>query len=269
MKMRLAPSAGRWYHLSMYKYFDINKDGYSIRCKLYYRDKGIRRAVLFGHGFGGHKDNRAAERFAEYFLAKYRNTAVICFDWPCHGSDGRKKLRLEDCSAYLRLTVEYIRTVLGAEMVSVYATSFGGYLVLKYICENGNPFSRIALRCPAVNMYRAMTRNIISEEAMRDISKGKDTLVGFDRKVKIGPDFLEELRQADITQRDFIPYADDILILHGTLDEIIPFREVADFADRNVIELIPVDRADHRFTDLKKMEEAICRISAFLAGQGS
>ena len=52
------------------KYFSINEGGYSIRCKLYgtgAREYG--RMVVYGHGFGGHKDTKAAERLAAKLLS--------------------------------------------------------------------------------------------------------------------------------------------------------------------------------------------------------
>ena len=72
----------------MQRYFQINKKGHNIRCKLYYRDlHNVSRVVIFGHGFGGHKDNNAAEKFAERLLSKYKGAAMVTFDWPCHGDD--------------------------------------------------------------------------------------------------------------------------------------------------------------------------------------
>ena len=63
-------------------YFSINEDGLSIRCKLY--GTGAReysRVVIFGHGFGGHKDNRAAEKFAAgtRTTVQRRNSPGSCF----------------------------------------------------------------------------------------------------------------------------------------------------------------------------------------------
>ena len=47
----------------MEKYFDINEAGCSVRCKLYADDpRAVRHAVIYGHGFSGHKDTRAAAR---------------------------------------------------------------------------------------------------------------------------------------------------------------------------------------------------------------
>ena len=111
-----------------------------------------------------------------------------------------------------------------------------------------------------------MIHRIMSEDDYAKILKGKPVLVGFDRKIKIGKPFLDELKAADITQNDYIDYADDLLIIHGTKDEIIPFEVSAEFADRNVIELIPMENGDHRFTDPKIMDLAIHTIIEFIEG---
>ena len=240
----------------MEKYFDINENGYSIRCKLYTKDiHNIEKAVIFCHGFGGHKDNRAAARFAEYILAKYKNTAMVVFDWPCHGMDARKKLVLSECLMYLDMVKEYTLGNLGAKELYVYATSFGGFLTMRYIAEHGNPFKKIALRCPAIGMGYVLV-NIMTEDEKAKLEKGKEILIGFDRKVKVRKEFFEELQQADIMNMDFMDYADDILIIHGTEDEIVPYSTSEEFSEKNVIELVPIEGADHRFRDPKKLDAA-------------
>lgn len=250
----------------MERYFEINEEGHNIRCKLYCSDlREIRKIVIFGHGFGGHKDNGAAETFAKKMLAKYKGTAMITFNWPSHGDDVKKKIALADCSAYLNLVTGYAREKYGAKLYA-YATSFGGYLVLKYLAEQGNPFERIALRCPAVNMYEVLTRAIMAGDEVDRLRRGKDVPVGFDRKVLVSPRFLQELKETDIRRFDYLDYAEDILILHGTVDEIVPFETVRDFCEEQLIEFVPVEGADHRFRNPLKMEEAIKQILAFFFG---
>lgn len=250
----------------MEKYFSINESGHSIRCRLFCADpKAVRRAVLCCHGFGGSKDSKAAERFARFVQSKKKGVAVMTFDWPCHGDDAKKKLRLEDCTAYLTLCIGHLAALAGPENLDAYATSFGGYLVLKYLHEQGKPFRRIALRCPAVPMYDVLSRNILTEDLRRELERGREVLVGFERKLKIGTPFLEELRQADIRAWDYTPFCDDILILHGTKDEVVPFDAVRTFAEDNLIEFIPVEGADHRFMDPHKMDAAIGQMVEFLA----
>ena len=81
----------------MEKLFDINESGYSVRCKLYCSSVGaVKRVVIFGHGFGGHKDNKAAEKFAGKIISKHKDFGVVTFNWPCHGDDARKNLLLSE-----------------------------------------------------------------------------------------------------------------------------------------------------------------------------
>ena len=188
---------------------------------------------------------------------------MITFNWPCHGDDAGKNLLLIECDMYLTYVIEYAKKRFQTEDIYAYATSFGGYLFLKYIAEHGNPFRKIALRCPAIKMYQSITNRIMTKDDRDKILKGKPVLVGFDRKIKISKQFLEDLEASDITQNDYMDFADDILILHGTKDEVISFDDSAEFADQNVIEFVPVQNADHRFTDPKTMDYAIHTIIEF------
>ena len=241
----------------MEKLFDINTAGQSIRCKLYYdKIREIQKVILYGHGFAGHRNATSAQKFAERILSKYKGIAVLLFDLPCHGDDVKKKLSLQDCMVYLKTVITYAFEEFHPEELYSYATSFGGYLILKYIAENDSPFEKIVLRCPAVNMYDVLTRTIMTREDLETIAKGKKVSVGFDRKVEIDHHFLEELHDSDIWNNSYLDFADDILILHGTKDEVVPISAVERFADDNVIEFIPVENADHRFQNPACMEAA-------------
>ncbi len=245
------------------KYFSINSSGYSIRCKLYGTDaREYGRIVIFGHGFGGHKDNRAAEKFAGKLLGKEKDVAVVTFDWPGHGEDAMRELHLADCDRYLDLVVHYLRENFSAKTLYAYATSFGGYLFLKYIHDHENPFNAIALRCPAVKMYEVFGR-ILTEEDRKLLTKGKPAIVGFDRKVRVSQDYLNSIQENDITAYDYSIYSDRILILTGTKDELVPCEMVTAFADRNDLCCMTIEGADHRFQNPLKMDEAIKEIIAF------
>lgn len=248
----------------MQRYFEINEAKVNIRCKIYYNDlHNIKRVILFETGFGGHKDNKAAEKFAVRVLSKYKNVAMITFNWPCHGDDVKKKLSLEDCVLYLDLIVKYIREQYTKDEIYAYGTSFGGYTLLHYIAEKGNPFKKISLRCPAINMYGVITKGIIQRDEMSILEKGKDVPVGFDRKIMIGMSFLEELKSVDLFQYDYLDYADDIQIMHGTKDEVVPVEDSRKFAEENVIEFYTIENADHRFQNPQCMEEAMKLILEF------
>ena len=243
----------------------VSRNGYNVSCKLYYEDrKAIRGVVLFGHGFGGHKDNKAAERFAQRALDKLK-LCTVTFNWPCHGDDVRKKLRLADCDGYLTAMIEDIRERYGAPTLYAYATSFGGFLFLKYISDHGSPFVRMALRCPAVDLYAVQTQRIMTPEELERVEKGKEVAAGFDRKVALDKTYLDEIRAVDLMSRDFTPWMDDVLILHGTRDEIVPMDTVRRFADDQLMEFVPIENADHRFQDPRTMDEAIKAILEFFS----
>ncbi len=241
----------------------VSRNGYNVSCKLYHEEKkDVKGVVLFGHGFGGHKDNKAAERFAQRALDKL-GMATVCFNWPCHGDDVRKKLRLSDCDGYLTAVMEDIRDRFHGPALYAYAASFGGFLFLKYLLDHGSPFRRMALRSPAVDLYRIQTERIMTPEELDRVEKGKEVAVGFDRKVAMDREFLQEIHAVDLLHEDFTPWMDDVLILHGTQDEIVPFDMVQTFADDQLMEFVPIEGADHRFHDPRATDEAIKAILAF------
>lgn len=244
--------------------FDINERGSSIRCILYCNNsRDVSRVIVVCHGFSGHKDTRSTQTFAQRAVSKRRGTAVVAFDWPCHGSDARKNLRLDDCDAYLSTVVDYCRSRFGTDELYAYGTSFGGYLLLKYLSEHGNPFCKVSLRCPAINMHDSLLGAMASEDDLHKLAAGKPVLAGFERKVRVTPEFVAELAEADIRQREFFDYADDLLIVHGTEDAVVPFEVSRAFADNNVIEFVAVEGANHRFNDPRKMDVAIARTIEF------
>ena len=245
----------------MEKYFSVNEKGYSIRCKIYCNDmRGIRDIVLCGHGFAGHKDNSAAQKFSNKMLSKRKATAVVTFNWPCHGDDARKSLRLGECDFYLTTVLDYLRKRFNPEHLFGYATSFGGFLFLKYISEHGNPFDRMALRCPAVRMSDSLRKTIMTDGELESIMSGKPVLVGFDRKIKIDSKFLDEVKNVDLFALDFTPFKDYILILHGTKDEVVSFEDGKSFAAKNSLTFIASENADHRYKNTDLMDLAISQI---------
>lgn len=253
----------------MNKYFDINEQGFSIRCKVYFNKdlRNVSSIVIATYGFGGNKDNKAVEKFADRITGKYKGYGVVCFDWPCHGMDARNKLILEECVTYLDLVLAYVMREMKADRIYNYSSSFGSYVTLRYLQEKGeNPFAKIAFRCSAIKMYDAMVKNI-TEDDWTKLNKGKEILRGHDRKIKITKEFLEELQAHDVSQNDYMEYADDIIMIHGTKDEMAPISVVEEFSENNVIELVAVENADHPFSNPDYMDFAIQKMIEFFAPQ--
>lgn len=241
----------------MERYFDITRGGLCIRSKLYYDPAvPIEKVVLFGSGFSGHRDMKSAGKFAERMLAGYPGIAVLIFNPPCHLEDDTDYLRLPDCLTYLDTVLAYIREELGTEEIYSYTVSFSGYLVLNYLSLHGNPFRKITLRCPAVNMAEVLEGKVLTPEQLAAIRAGAVIEAGFEKKVPVNRDFLREVEQADVRQMDFSPFADDILIVQGTDDPVVPFEEGQRFAAKNGIRHAPVQGADHKFQTPEHMNAA-------------
>ena len=249
----------------MIKNFSINERGFSVRCKLYCADeRAVSSAVIFGGGFGGNKENKNAAKLADRIQKRHPSAALLIFDWPCHGEDARSKPVLDDCVAYLDLVICYVRSRYHADTLYGTANSFGSFVFLKYIRDRGNPFVRTALRCPAINMNEILTDVIMTPDELNQLKKRKSVLVGFERKIRVTDEFVESLRKEDLLHADFSACAGDMVILHGTKDEIVPLEVAKTFADANGIPFCAVESADHKFTDPAIFDEVIAKIIRFL-----
>lgn len=248
------------------KHFDINEDGASIRCRIMTMadSRTHDRVVICTHGYGSSKDVANITRFAEKYLGKHKDDAVIAFDWPCHGQDARKKLELPDCMQYTKLVVQYARETLQAKALFNYSVSFGGYLTLKYIAEYENPYTRIALRAPGIRMYDLMLKNVKPVD-LEKLEKGKEVMIGYERKMKVDRSLFDDLKKSDVRQYEYFDWADSMLVLHGTADDMVPIADSEAFCENNVIDFIPVEGADHPFRNPKLMDTAIHEVVEFFS----
>lgn len=81
--------------------------------------------------------------------------------------------------------------------------------------------------------------------------------------MKVDQAFFDDLKSFCPLDHEYFDFADNMLILHGTKDEMIPFEDAKDFAENNVIEFIPVEGANHPFQNPNHMALAIHKIIEF------
>lgn len=81
--------------------------------------------------------------------------------------------------------------------------------------------------------------------------------------MKIDRSFLQDLKEFNVMDKEYFEYADDMLILHGTNDDMIPISISQEFAENNVIEFIPIEGANHPFQNPNHMALAIHHIIEF------
>ena len=215
------------------------------------------------HGFTGSRNSFSTSTLAERISSEYKNTNVLSFDWPGHGDEIDRELTLERCDEYLTKVIEAARKYFPKADLYANGTSFGGYLLLKYISDHGNPFKKIVMRSTAVTMHDVLTKTIMSEDDKRTIADGETAYIGFDVKVPVTAPFVESLAEEDIRKNDYRSFRSDILMIHGTSDELVPYSDAVAFAEKQGIALYTVDGADHRFCDRSLRENAITRACEF------
>ena len=86
----------------MEKYIDINENGYSVRCKLFYQKdfRNIPNLVICTHGFGGNKENHSAAKFAQQLITSSETVSEIAarMDEPDTKSLSRRFRALKGCT---------------------------------------------------------------------------------------------------------------------------------------------------------------------------
>lgn len=121
----------------------------TLQMKLFTPDSGaFAQYVTAMHGFVGNMESKAITELAKRLTE--RNTALITFNFPSHGSDTQDALfsvpncilDLFDAAAYMRIQFPQ------ADWRGIYATSFGGYIVLNALRLIPDSV-RIVLRSPA------------------------------------------------------------------------------------------------------------------------
>ena len=234
-----------------------SKKLYKIFCDLYLPDdRNVRKIIIACHGFGGDKKSSAIINLAKS-LTNY-SIGVITFDFPGHGISNTNgyNYKVENCINDINDVENYIEEKFNNIEVGFFATSYGAYVVLLKINEGTKTYNSIVLRCPALNMRKIFEENILKIPLNEFLEKEK-CILGFERNIIITKEYYEELTKNDL----FKVYnkKDNILIIHGTLDDMAPIEDSIKFQKKfsKNIKLYMVKGADHRFKKPGELEEVI------------
>ncbi len=205
------------------------------------------RAVLAVHGFGGSKDSLAVAGLAERLCPE--GYLVAAPDLPCHGerTEPESALTPEHCLADIRAVLGW----LGGSFtdISAFATSFGGCCILRLIETSGDPFRKIVLRVPAVNMADSLMR------CMRLFQPGftleQARLDGFhvkmSRELHIPFEFYGKLLELNEVRHSPAWDKPDILTIYAGNDELVTRQDTEEFLRLNPqIRRVCIERSSHR-----------------------
>ncbi len=237
------------------------KSQYEISCKLFVpNDKNITNVIIGVHGFAGDKESSMLEKLAVTVCA--HNTALICFDFPAHGSSpvGEDMLTVRNCKNDLLAVAEYVTNKYPNAKASIFATSFGGYISL--LCADKLSKIPFVLRAPAVTMPKVLLENVLKISA-KNFKTQEFAVCGFERPIKLPYSFYEELlQQENVFDKHILS---PVLIIHGDNDDIVPLADIEDFtASQSNVSLHVINGADHRFKNEGETEKIVELTTAFL-----
>ena len=228
--------------------------------------EGAERIVVAMHGFCGSKASRAISLLQT--IETGRGNGLVKFDWPAHGKSRAKDsdLSIKNCLNDLDTVVKHLQDKYPGKELIAFATSFGGYITMLYHAKNPGVFTQIILRSPALLFGKLLRESIVDEELKKELEETGAFTTGFDRKIRVSADLIEEAEEnriEDIYQDPENWDLSNVTIIHGDADEMVPYEESVEFAEKQGIDLYTVSGADHRYTGPGQLEEAI----AYAAGK--
>lgn len=222
--------------------------------------------IIAMHGFAGDRKSGCISLLEN--AANKMGIGLIKFDWPAHGESevNGDKLSVSNCLTDLCSMVNHIKKRFPLARLAAFSTSFGGYLTLLYNYYNRSVFEHIILRSPAIGMYNILIGKILDGAAKEELAKNKSFAFGFERLMQVRASFLDELKNNDIVKLYGDMPLDNISIIHGTKDDIVPFGDSKAFSDIHKCRLYPIDGADHRYKKPGELDRVIEAASDILSG---
>ena len=229
----------------------------NINCKLFEPNEKIEQIMIAVHGFAGDAESSTIKSVAEE-LTK-RGVLIVAFDLPCHGKDKNDNcIKLNDCFVYLDIIISQINNRYNNIPVSIFATSFGAFIILNYISKKNTQFKNIILRCPAIFMDEILIKKILPEHGYNkhDLKRYTKLNLGFEKLLYVNSNFLNELKENSLINN---VYKVKINIIQGTKDDIVDVLKNENFYKNNFLnyKLYYIEGADHRFKNDGELDQII------------
>jgi len=234
----------------------LNDRGYEIFFDEYI-PQNVHKIVIALHGFSGDRTSTCIGMLKDK-IYDY-NIGVITFDWPAHGEslvDGNKLL-VDNCLKDLDFIYNYIKKKYPSIPISLFATSFGGYLGVLYMYLYNSSFKDVILRAPALKMYDILTKNIMDNSKKDELNINGSFKFGYERIIDIYLEFLNELEKYDIFDLYKGKTNLNYNIIHGTIDDVVPIEDSIMFAEKFGATVFKIEGADHRFKKDGQLEQVV------------
>lgn len=237
----------------MEKYIKIN----NLDTKIYLPNKTPKEVVVGVHGFSGDKESSVLIALAKEL--NKNNIALVTYDLPCHGkNDNSKPLNLKECIDSIGNAIDYAKSTYANLPISIFATSFGGYLTLVYLSKHHEKINKLILRAPAIYMSKVLEENILPFNGFSADKIENPINLGYEQSLYIDKYFINDLRKLDLEQ---LPQINNfIYILQGKKDNIVNPNDNENFFNKfykNNHKFYYFKNADHRFKHPGELERII------------
>lgn len=237
----------------MEKHIKIN----GLDAKIYLPTKNIKEVVIGVHGFSGDKESSVLLTLSKELIKK--DVALLTFDLPCHGkNDNSKPLNLDACINSIGEAIKYTKTVFSKLPISIFATSFGGYLSLAYLSKHSEKINKLILRAPAIYMSKVLEENILPFNGFSADKIENPITLGYEQSLYIDKFFINDLRKLNLER--ISPVNNFIYILQGKKDDIVNPNDNENFFNsfyKTNHEFFYFENADHRFKHPGELEKII------------
>ena len=237
----------------MEKFLVIN----DLHACIYLPETSPTEVVVGIHGFSGDKESSVLIELSKHL--NKNGVALVTFDLPCHGeNDYTKILNLDECINSIKTIFNFTKEHFKHTPISIFATSFGGYLLLNYLSKNEETLNKVILRAPAVFMAEVLTnsflkwRNLSKEDLATPVSVGKK------QNLFIDGTFLNDLQLNNLENAK--PTNHYLYIIQGKRDDIVdPVKNEGFFKKHypNKHKFIWFENADHQFKKPGELERII------------
>ena len=216
-----------------------------------------KQIVIGVHGFFGDKESSVLVKLGETLVKN--EMALLTFDLPCHGhNDTSPILKLSECVDSIKNIFDWVHQNYPNTAISIFATSFGGYLTLLYLSKNHESLNRIILRAPAINMSHVLEDVLLPFQSLSAEDLKTPTNIGKEQTLWVNYDFIEELRVNNLQNSS--PTDNFLYILQGKKDDIVNPEDNEKFFNKyyeNKHKIIYFENADHRFKKPGELERII------------